>query len=148
MNHIEEQYRKDGIQNGASLITVAFTCLILAGLVALSSCAFTGCAGVKEGSDPLVVRAEQASEIAFETFDTFLKFEFENKELLLKTDPKIHETADLIRRDGLTWISDLREATKAYKKARDPDSQAKLHNSLTALQNVLTQAQKYLERKP
>lgn len=148
MNHIDEQYRREGVENaGATLDTSLFTAIILAALTALSIISFTGCGSVAEGSDPLVVQAERTAEIAFETFDSFLKMEFANKEALLKIDPKIHETAEVIRRNGSQWIEDLRTATKAYKRARDPDSQSRLNAAMAAIQSALDSSQKYLEKK-
>ena len=53
---------------------VSGICLMLLGL-GLLTVAFTGCAKLQPGADPLVVRTEQLETTAYSTFDTFLKLD-------------------------------------------------------------------------
>jgi hypothetical protein len=45
------------------------------------------CASVDEGADPVVVHAERTANYALDTFDAFLKFEYENRALI--NDPAV-----------------------------------------------------------
>lgn len=101
----------------ASLVAVA-------ALIAVAGCAtFT----VAPGARPEVVYAEYSAEQALAVFDSFLKWERENEAVLKALDPQIHRTANDIRDNGMKWIGELREATKAYKAKPASDT-------LTALQ--------------
>lgn len=131
---------------GHGLLTGAFSCLLLAALTVVAGCLWGGCA-TAPGADPLLVQAERTADMAFQTFDTFLRFEHDNQAALRRIDPAIHETAELIRREGPGWLTSLREATRAYKRERTADTEAGLKSALVMIQAALAQAQKHLERK-
>ena len=100
-------------------------------LVILAALLIVGSAGcgtftVAPGSDPVVVYAEASAELALDTFDSFLKWERDNDATLRMVDPSIHKVANEIRDNGLRWIVELRDATKAYKASRTEPNRTKL----------------------
>ncbi len=103
-----------------------------------------GCAGLDPGADPVVVRAEQSAQIATDTFDVFLKFEYENSDLLKKITPEFHKAAELIRRNGKGWILTLRNVTKSYKQNRTPENKANVATALATVDRALQEVQTWL----
>jgi hypothetical protein len=100
------------------------------------------CASVDEGADPVVVHAERTANYALDTFDAFLKFEYENRALI--NDPAVKGSADGIRKNGPAWIADLRAATRAYKVTRSQTDGDRLQLALTVVQAGLDIAKRYL----
>jgi hypothetical protein len=111
--------------------------------VALVVAFLTACAALQPGADPIAVRAEQSRSIAFLTFDTFLKFEYDNRALLAGT-PEIHAAAEHIRVNGPKWIDDLTALIVVYKANRTPENKANLATGLAVLNTALVAAEKYL----
>jgi len=103
----------------------------------------TACVALQPGADAIVVRAEQSRSIAFLTFDTFLKFEYDNRTLLAGT-PEIHAAAEHIRVNGPKWIDDLTALIAVYKANRTPENKANLATGLAVLNTALVAAEKYL----
>jgi len=104
----------------------------------VASFLLVGCATVAPGNDPLVVRAEQTTKIAVNLFDSFLKYEYQNRTLLAKVDVEIRKQADHIRANAPKWIEDARVLTKAYKMNRTPENKANLITVLSVLDAALT----------
>lgn len=102
-----------------------------------------GCVTVAPGNDPLVVRAEQTTKIAVSLFDSFLKYEYQNRTLLAKVDVEIKKQADNIRANAPKWIEDARVLTKAYKFNRTPENKANLLTVLSVLDSALTIVNNY-----
>ncbi len=65
-------------------------------LALIGLCALFGCAAIQPGADPLIVRAEQAEQIADSTFSLFLHLEYENRERI-QSVPQIHSYAEWLR---------------------------------------------------
>jgi hypothetical protein len=99
-------------------------------------CAFSmiGCVTVKEGSDPLVVRAEQLAKEATDTLDEFIKFVDRNQAVAGKD---LIAAREIAANDGPVYIRELRKWTKLYKANRLPDSRATLEEKVNALQRLL-----------
>jgi hypothetical protein len=114
-------------------------------LLALPAMLVFGCASILPGNDPIVVNAERTTEIALVTFDTFLKFEYDNKEMLLKVDPGIHKFAEQLRVKAPQWLESARFMTKAYKKNRTSENKFSLTTALAVLQAGMVESQKYIK---
>lgn len=114
-------------------------------LLCLPALLLFGCRGLMPGSDPIVVNAERTTVIALVTFDAFLKFEFENRELLLKVDPGIHKYAEQLRIKGPQWLESTRTLTKTYKANRSEQNKFTLTTALSLLQAAMAEAQKYVK---
>lgn len=129
----------------SSLPRRLITAVLLLGALCLS-----GCSALRPGADPVVVRAEQATQAALVTFDTFLKIEHEQRAFYRTTMPEAHEFAEHLRKEGPKWLATARAMTRAYKANRSPDNKAGLATALAFLDAGLRQAQDYLveaERK-
>ena len=110
--------------------------------IALLAIGITGCSTVDPGADPIVVHAERTANYALDTFDAFLKFEYDNRALI--NDPAVKGAADGIRKNGPAWIADLRAATRAYKVTRSQADGDRLQLALTVVQVGLDIAKRYL----
>jgi len=94
----------------------------------------SGCVTVKEGSDPIVVRAEQLAKEATDTLDEFIKFVDRNRSVAGKD---LIAAREIAANDGPVYIRELRKWTKLYKANRLPDSKATLDEKINALQRLL-----------
>jgi hypothetical protein len=104
----------------------------------------SGCASILPGHDPVVVNAERTVKISFDTFDTFLKLEYDNREQLKKISPDILKAADNIRNNAPKWLETANTTIRAYKKHRDLENKFNLNTAMAVLQNALNEAQKYI----
>jgi hypothetical protein len=135
-----------------TLIRFKATLALMAALLCPAALVVTvGCSGgcsifqgapVDEGSDAVVVHAERTAGFALDTFDTFLKWEYENRALI--NNPDVKSAADNIRKNGKQWINDLRSTTKAYKAVRSKENADKLDVALVIVNNALEIARRYL----
>lgn len=96
--------------------------------------------------DQLVVRTEQVLNIALDTFDTFLKIEYDNRQGLEKVSPKIHEWAENVRRNGKDWIKSAQRAKKVYSQNRTAENHANLVTAYKTLKAGIEESQKYISR--
>jgi hypothetical protein len=130
--------------------------------VALATCfiAFAGCGGGCAGkgqfnpttgvydtnavADAIVVTAENTRETALNVFEAFGVFEKQNDEALRAVNPKIHEAAERIRRDGKGWLDSLTRAKTDYQRTRSAEDATKLKNALSIVTSALTEAGKHL----
>jgi hypothetical protein len=112
---------------------------LLVGLAIALYC--SGC--VTPGSDPVVVNAERTTQLALDVFDTFLLWEYTNRETLQVFDPKIKEAADFIGARGQAWLETARAMTKAYKENRSPENRANLNTALAVLRAGMGEAERY-----
>lgn len=111
--------------------------------VALVGCT-SGCRSVAEGSDPVVVRAEQAADISFEIMDAYLSLEENNREYLRTVSPEFEKAAIRVRTDGKAAIENLRSATKTYKQNRTPENKANITTWLATVEEIRRIAAKYI----
>lgn len=108
----------------------------------------SGCSSILPGNEALVVRAEQARQSAFDTFDAFTHAErnFELGQL----DPTeyrkspVHLAAEKVRNESISWVISLDVVIKRYKSARDPANRQALNEALATLRVALAEAEKYL----
>jgi len=116
---------------------------VMAAVIPLSL-ALVGCSSIQSGNDPLVVNAERTTQLAVDVFDTFLKWEYDNRQTLSVT-PEIRKTADFIRTNGQNWLLTARSMTKAYKQSRTPENKANLDTAIATLRTAISEARRYLE---
>jgi len=101
----------------------------------------TGCApsGAVTG-DPVVVNSERAIGIAFDTIDSFLRWEKANQGVV---PVKIHSAAQSLRREAPDAFRNARAVLRAYKSNRSPEQKALLDTwlaTLSELARVATEA--------
>ncbi len=137
--------------------------LILASWIAVACGIFGcgGCAGKGQYSPPtgtnttgvyspdlpasvLVVTVENIRAAALDAMDLLMKTEFENRELLLKANPAIHDFSELVRRDGKKTLDALSQAKIAFQNSRSAEDSTKLKNALAAVQSLLSSSVRYL----
>lgn len=126
-----------------TLLAVMAACVMPLAPVALVGCT-GGCSTVAEGHDPIVVRAEQAADLSFEVFDSYLRLEEANRDYLRTVSPEFEKTANAIRVDGRAAIESLRSATKAYKNNRTPENKANVETWLRTVEVLRQTALKYI----
>lgn len=107
--------------------------------------ALTSCATVDKGADQIVVNAERTTAIAVDTFDGFLKFEYNYRDQLTGV-PAIHKYAEVIRRDGPRWLETARNVTKAYKQNRSATNRANLKTAIAVLTDAISETQTYMTK--
>jgi len=121
---------------------VAFSgCETVKTLTASHSFSASGQTGVVN-DDQIVIKSEQALAIALDTFDTFLKAEYDNREIFAKV-PGAHATAENIRRNGKRWIRTLEHAHDAYKGNRNESNHANLLTAYKVVQAAIEEAKQY-----
>lgn len=120
----------------------ALTYLIFLSLMICTGCGTIG--RILPGNDPIVVNGERTIKIAFETFDTFLKLEYDNRENLKKISPEIFNVAEKIRYQGPRWLDTAKTTLRAYKQNRTEENKFGAITALAVLQNGLTEAEKYI----
>jgi hypothetical protein len=103
------------------------------------------CASVSPGHDPVVVNAERTTALALEVFDSFLKWEFDNRTALAVV-PDVRRVADVIRRDGIGWLESARRLTVAYKANRTEENKAALNTGVAVLRVAVQEASGYLAK--
>jgi hypothetical protein len=108
------------------------------------SLGLTGCATIQPGNDPVVVNAERTTQLALDVFDTFLRWEYDNR-LTLSATPEVRKAADHIRANGQDWLVTARTMTKAYKQNRTAQNKANLETAITVMRVAIDQARHYLE---
>ncbi|SRR6266550_843695 len=95
-------------------------------------------------ADVAVVTAQNLREAALGVFDSFMFVEKNNDAALRVLNPKIHETAEIVRRDGRKYLDDLTASITAYQSARTPDNASKLKSALAAVNSLLISATQQL----
>lgn len=94
-------------------------------------------------SDRYLYEADMAITGAYATFSQFVKWEYENREILRQW-PEIKKAADHVRRNAKLWITSAMNLREAYSKAPNPDTRAALEKALDILQSGLYEATKYM----
>ncbi len=124
----------------------------LVGLVGCGGCAAgkgqltpsTGVYDTTAAADVAVVSAQNIREAALSIFDSFMVVEKENAAALMALSPKIHDTAEIVRRDGRKYLDALTAATTAYQNARTPENASQLKSALAAVNSLLISATQQL----
>ncbi len=128
-------------------------------VAAVTFCVFSGCGGCagkgqltpatgqydsQAAADVVVVSAQTVRETALGEFAAFMRIEKTNEAELKKLNPRIHEAAELVRRDGQKYLDTLTAATTAYQNARTPDNASKLKSALADVNSLLSSATQQL----
>jgi hypothetical protein len=115
-------------------------------IITVPGCAMFG-GGYDPGADPIVVNAQQVRQVAFDTVDTYLKFEKANRIELWRVTPEFKKVADELRVQFPLSLKVYAVTLDGYKAVRDATNRAQLEqaaSSLAALgsaaQSKLTQA--------
>jgi hypothetical protein len=105
---------------------------LLAGLIPV----FSGCRLLK-GEDPLLVRAEQSIRFAYVVTDSFLKFEYDNRQQF----PALKPVADRIRVNAPIVLKRALDATEVYKKTRSRGDADVLVQNLAVVETMTRNTQ-------
>lgn len=92
----------------------------------------------------VVIQAEVATRVGNDTMDAFVHLERDNELFLKGINPQIHNYANVIRRNGITWLKTARAMTEAYKQNRTPENKANLDTALSVLNTAIQQSQNYI----
>jgi len=125
--------------------------LALLALVPLAPPLLTGCATkatVAEGSEVLVVNAEQAQVMALEAVDAFLLFEAQNREALWQVNPGIKRAADQLRETFPDTNKSFLRVLRKYKESRTPENRADLNTWLAVLETARSEAYRWMAVAP
>lgn len=96
-------------------------------------------------ADTFVVSAQNTREIALSVFDGLMTIEAHNEAALKAVNPKIHESAELVRRDGKKWLNELTAAIKDYQSNRSStENWTKLKGALKVVEDALLSATTHL----
>lgn len=114
--------------------------------MALVGCKTTGVVSKQEAADQILLRSEQTTETAFETFNLFVHLEKNNEAALKIFNPEIHKYAEKVRRNGRAWIQSVLKAHDAFKASRTTENEASLSTYLITLNAGLSEVQKYLDQ--
>ena len=91
-------------------------------------------------ADAVVVTAQNLREAALGVFDAFMRVEKANEATLRVLNPKIHESAEEIRKNGKRYLDDLTKAIATYQSVRTPENTGKLDAALAAVRTALQSA--------
>ncbi len=129
-----------GVKNGGTPLPLIAVFCLLPSVLFLNS----GCSTLQVGADTVVVNAERVTALATDTFDTFLRIEYDNRASLNVIAPQIHQFAEKLRQNGQNYLTTARVLTKAYKANRTPENKANLATALSVLTSAAAESQKYL----
>ncbi len=92
----------------------------------------------------LVVTAENVREMALDAFANFMRIERSNEAALQRLNPRIHEAAEAVRRDGSRYLDALTAAKIAFQDNRSTANATALTSALYSVQTLLKDTVKYL----
>lgn len=101
--------------------------------LALLASLLSGCACIRPGQDPLIVRAEQATRMLYVTTDRFLDWEYNNRAQVSYLKP----VADKLRRTVPGVLAVSRDALRAYKATKNAGTKSDLVSSLEPVEQLL-----------
>lgn len=106
------------------------------------------CASILPGNDPVVVRAEQATIIAKDTFNLVEKLDFDAYPAFKLADARAagqeRTFVNTLRHNDQTWLASARTATAAYKGNRSAENKANLDTAIAVLSAATSEANKYI----
>lgn len=105
---------------------------------------FSACNVLQPGADPVVVRAEQTTASAYDSFETFKKYEYDNRVTLESLNPKIETYANIVRRNEKKWLQTARAETMAYKNNRNDQNKANMNTAIAVLEEAMHQISLYM----
>lgn len=130
-----------------NLITLALS-LVAFCLAACSGCKSLSPGGVYDG-DALLYNAEAAVVSSYVVFDTFVKWEYDNRADLEKADAsraaEVRQAADFVRKNAKIAIGSVIAAVELYKKLPTEENRSSLMAALTTLQQEVVKAAGYIK---
>jgi len=127
-----------------TLVAIALLCLA----ACVPACKTLAPGGPYNG-DTALYQAEYATTTAYTVFDTFLRWEHENRSTLEAASPatakEIRDAADYVRANAKTWINAAIVTIEAYKKVNSPETRAALDAALAKLQSEVLKAITYIK---
>jgi len=102
--------------------------------------------GIYDG-DVALYRAEATIVQSYALMDTFLKWEYDNREAFASI-PEVKEAADVIRADGEQWISTAIHLSEVYRLKPTEENQLHLNQAIEIIQVALTEAARYMTTQP
>lgn len=133
-------------------MTPKYNNILIAGIFAIIAVlAFSGCGtldktGVYQGDQSLYA-ADVAAPAAFEIFNTFVTWEYQNR-ATLASRPEVTKAADYIRANAPAWKKSLIALREQYASNPTPESRKSLLAVLGLIQAGLTQVSVYLIQPP
>lgn len=106
-------------------------------LVALAGCA---AAPVAPNHDPVVVRAEQAAQIALASYEAAIKFDHDNLAMMKDHAPAAHQEVQRLRREFPDEWRQFRSAAGIYKQTRATGDAATVEAKLQRVEELARQA--------
>ncbi len=122
---------------------------LLSVLLAVASLAFCACgtldkSGVYAG-DQILYDSEVAAPAAFAFFQTFVKWEFDNRAVLpADVGVPAKKAADFIRANAPQWKTSVLTLHDAYVASPTPENRKSLESVLGLIRGALTEAAKYM----
>lgn len=105
------------------------------GLLALMMGA-TGCTTVAPGSDPYVVRAEQTINVAFETVNAFLQWEYNNRVIAPK---EVQDFAEALRFRAPDAFRSAKRMVRTYKYNRTSENKANADTAVMVITQLINE---------
>lgn len=102
-------------------------------------------AGVYAG-DKILYTADVTITGAYDTFDTFTKWEFDNRAALSKW-PEVKNAADYVRANAKAWIDNATNVRELYRNFPTPENRDSLKTALVVLRAALDQASAYYQSR-
>lgn len=104
------------------------------------------CATILPGNDPVLVNAERTAQSSHQVLDLLFTVERDNEAVIKRTQPKIHDAVNSVRRKAPAAEDNLQKAIDAYRDHRDAQHKADLGTYLATLQALLDIASDYTKQ--
>lgn len=114
--------------------------LALVAVIVLSA----GCATLKTGADPILVRAQQTYATATHTADLLFNLEFDNRALVEAKLPGTRAKVDVLRKNAKTYLPVLLKTIDQYKAASTKENANALSIALAVVEGLLGDLQMQL----
>ena len=118
---------------------------VIMGMAILAAFLFgCGCASIKEGNEPFVVQSERALTIAKASIEAFVTVEHQNRAWVKANMPRIHESAEAIRRHAPRALTEAGKALRKYKAGRTTENRAAVHAGMAEVEAISAEASRNL----
>jgi hypothetical protein len=117
--------------------------MIVTGLAILAAF-LSGCATVKEGHEPWVVQSERALTIAKETIRAFVTIEHDNRAWCRENLPRVHDSAEFMRKHAPKALGSAGKALSRYKANRTQELKKAASGALVDVQALSSEASENL----
>jgi hypothetical protein len=123
---------------------------ILFSIVLAASLFVIGCTLAPGGaySDKYLYTADLTISSSYKVLDTFLKFETDNRDVLLAKNPKVKVVADDIRTHAQAWFDAAEALRDSYAANPSAINKANLQSAIAVIQDACTAAAAYMAAPP